>query len=199
MPAAACSSRAATLTASPSARRWSAAGVGRRDDLAGVDAGPVRQRDPVAGARAPRSGGTAPAASRARRARRASASSSRTLGRPNTAMIASPMYFSILPPWRSMTSAIAVEVAVLDLVHRLGVDRLAERRRALEVGEDDRDGLAQLLGGRACTRTVPQKPHSRNFAGFSSPQLGQVTTSMAPSLATGAVSASRGDADRRGR
>ena len=38
----------------------------------------------------------------ARTARRAS--SSWTTGTPNTAITASPMYFSTVPPWRSMTS-----------------------------------------------------------------------------------------------
>src|SRR5205814_8251069 len=37
------------------------------------------------------------------------------------------------------------EVAMHDLAQRLRVERLAEARRALEVGEDDRDGLADLL------------------------------------------------------
>jgi hypothetical protein len=38
-----------------------------------------------------------------------SASSSCARGRPNTAMIASPMYFSILPPCRWISAAIALK------------------------------------------------------------------------------------------
>ena len=36
-----------------------------------------------------------------------SASSSRTVGMPNTAITASPMYFSTVPPWRTRASLIA--------------------------------------------------------------------------------------------
>ncbi len=36
-----------------------------------------------------------------------SASSSCARGTPNTAMMASPMYFSTLPPWRAIGSPIA--------------------------------------------------------------------------------------------
>ena len=39
-----------------------------------------------------------------------------------------------------------VEVARHDLAQRLGVERLAQVRRALEVREDDRDRLPRLLG-----------------------------------------------------
>ena len=41
------------------------------------------------------------------RERRVSASSSCTTGTPNTAMTASPMNFSTVPPWRSIASRIA--------------------------------------------------------------------------------------------
>ncbi len=51
-----------------------------------------------------------------------------------------------------------VEVLAQDLAERLGVQRLAEARRALQVAEDDRDGLAHLLRDRvghelACRRS----------------------------------------------
>jgi hypothetical protein len=46
-----------------------------------------------------------PAAARTAR----SASSSCGNGRPNTAMIASPMYFSILPPCRVISAAMALK------------------------------------------------------------------------------------------
>jgi hypothetical protein len=38
-----------------------------------------------------------------------SASSSWARGRPKTAMIASPMYFSILPAWRVISAAMAAK------------------------------------------------------------------------------------------
>ena len=46
-----------------------------------------------------------PAAARTAR----SASSSRARMRPKTAMIASPMFFSTVPPWRSISAAIVVK------------------------------------------------------------------------------------------
>ena len=77
------------------------------DDLAGVHAGAVREPDAPARARARRSARSSacciPAA--ARTARRASSSCSR--GRPKTAMTASPMNFSTMPPWRSSSARIA--------------------------------------------------------------------------------------------
>src|SRR5688572_7713531 len=44
-------------------------------------------------------------------------------------------------------------------------------------------GLRTSPAGNDVTRAVPQNPHSRNRAGFSSPQFGQATTSMPSSLA----------------
>ena len=77
-----------------------------RDDLAGVDAGPVRELHAVGSQQVPvlssRSACCMPYAARTAR----SASSSCSRGRPKTAMIASPMYFSIVPPWRSRTAFI---------------------------------------------------------------------------------------------
>jgi hypothetical protein len=52
-----------------------------------------------------RSASRMPAAARTAR----SASSSCCTGRPNTAMMASPMYFSILPPWRVISAAMAAK------------------------------------------------------------------------------------------
>jgi len=83
---AACSNRAATLTASPVASRSSLP----------VTISPVLM--PIL-ASTPRTGSACLISSAARTAR--SASSSCTLGIPNTAMTASPMNFSTRPPWRS--------------------------------------------------------------------------------------------------
>ncbi len=88
------------------------------------------------------------------------------------------------------------EVAGLDLVHRLGVDPAGQRGGVLEVGEQQRHRLADLARRQACLddgaagagaaagasavscdKGVPQYPHRRNFAGFSSPQDGHRTTS----------------------
>ena len=153
------------------------------DDLAGVHAGPVGQADApaplelvvqlgerVLHARRP----PAPRAARRPRGR---------VGRPKTAMIASPMYFSIGAAVRSSSARIVVEVAGHHLAQRLGVEPLAEARRALQVREDDRDGLADLLGGQRprAASGVPQNPHRRNRSGFSSPQFGQISIAPVPS------------------
>ena len=56
------------------------------------------------------------------------ASSSRTIGTPKTAITASPMNFSTVPPWRSSDLAHA-EVARHHLAQRLRIEALAERGR----------------------------------------------------------------------
>ena len=103
---AACSSRAATLTASPvdeRLRRGRVAG----DDLAGVDAGADCEPRRRSRARAPRSAPRARRASRPPPAPRAARRPRGALGTPKTAMTASPMNFSTVPPWRSTTARIA--------------------------------------------------------------------------------------------
>ena len=57
-------------------------------------------------------------------------------------MTASPMNFSTVPPYRSMTSRAQVEVAGEELAGVLGVPSLRERREAHEVGEEDGDQAA---------------------------------------------------------
>ena len=66
-----------------------------------------------------------------------SASSSWSTGTPNTATTASPMNFSTVPPWRSITVAHRVEPAAHDRPQRLGVEAFAEARRPGHVGEHD--------------------------------------------------------------
>ena len=80
-------------------------------------------------------------------------------------MTASPMNFSIVPPCRSSDGAHRVEVAGHHLAQRLRVEPLAERGRPLQVAEDDRDGLANLLLGLLGRELAPQNPQSRNRAG----------------------------------
>ena len=88
---AACSSLAATFTASPVASRSSVP----------VTTSPVMT--PIRACR-PSSGSASRISTAARRAR--SASSSWTTGRPKTAITASPMNFSTVPPWRSTAAFI---------------------------------------------------------------------------------------------
>ena len=101
---AACSSRAATLTASPVTSRWPAAGS---PDTTSPVLTPVRfwrvtPKRSWSSAFNPASAACIPAAARTAR----SASSSCRCGRPNTAITASPMNFSTVPPWRSSSSRI---------------------------------------------------------------------------------------------
>ena len=105
------------------------------------------------------------------------ASSSCTPGTPKTAITASPMNFSTVPPWRSTIALHALEVAREQRAQRLWVESLAERRRAGDVAEEDGDGLALLAGG-AAPRRAASRTRSQNFAVslFSCPQLGQAAT-----------------------
>ena len=104
-----------------------------RDDLAGVDAGAVLERDAEArvelGVQRPR----ARPASRRRRAPPARRRPRAGCGRPNTAITASPMNFSTVPPWRSSSSRIDVEVARHD-------GRAATRSRAARRSRSSRRG-----------------------------------------------------------
>ena len=96
------------------------------------------------------SGIAATSSSAARTAR--SESSSVATGVPQTAITASPMNFSTVPPYRSMMSARDLEVLREELARLLGVASLGRGREADEVGEEDGDeaalgrGCAQLRG-----------------------------------------------------
>ena len=118
---AACSSRAATLTASPVTSRWPAAGS---PDTTSPVFTPVRfwsvtPKRASSSAFSPASAACIPAAARTAR----SASSSCRCGRPNTAITASPMNFSTVPPWRLELLAHDVEVARHDRAERFRVER----------------------------------------------------------------------------
>ncbi len=153
-------SREAVLTMSPATIPWLVAPEGDRR-LAGEDPGTgLRSRGPARGRR-PRS------SSAARTAR--SASSSCAMGAPQTAMTASPMNFSTVPPYRPITSAREVEVPRQRLAHLLRVALLGERREAHEVGEQDATPAGARRRARGCRmacapgRRVPR--HGRPRAG----------------------------------
>ena len=138
-------SRAAAFTASPVTIASPGSGVVSGEHLAGVHADPDLQRDAVGFAReldVDVLEATRASAAPARSAR--AASSSCAAGTPNAAMTASPMNFSTVPPSASISSRIADEVGVHHVAGTLGVELFAERRRAGDVGEQDRDELPFL-------------------------------------------------------
>ena len=104
---AACSRRAATFTASPVTKPWP------REESPAITS-PVftpvraRSRTPHRASSCSFSSASAVRMSTAARTAR-SASSSRTVGMPKTAITASPMYFSTVPPWRSITVRISLK------------------------------------------------------------------------------------------
>ena len=126
---AACSSRAATLTASPVARR----------SPVPVTTSPCHHADAVLRGR----DRAARRASRLRPQAR-SASSSCSCGTPKTAITASPMNFSTVPPWRSTIALHALEVARQQRPEPPPGRSTRPGRRAGQVAEDDGDRLALL-------------------------------------------------------
>ena len=135
------------------ARRECAAGRAvAGDDLARVDPGAgVRAR---ARSRATSSSLTTASAARASTAAATalSASSSCSTGRPKTATSASPANFSSVPAVTGDDGRDLAEVARQDSPHRLGIEPLAERRRARHVDEEDGDVSA---GSRPATARPP--------------------------------------------
>jgi hypothetical protein len=92
-------------------------------------------------------------------------------------MIASPMYFSTVPSWRSSTARISAKYAP----RTSRTDSLSRRSpRAVEPARSENTIVTVLRsssGGGAGASAAPHTPHSRNRSGFSSPQLGQICTS----------------------
>ena len=88
-----------------------------------------------------------------------SASSSCSSGTPKTAITASPMNFSTVPPWRSSTVAHLSKYRDITRPQRLGVEPLAERRRVGDVGEEHRDGfdLRARLDGHVLERLATRQ------------------------------------------
>src|SRR5439155_16243236 len=97
--------------------------------------------------------------SAARRAR--SGSSSRTMGTPNAAMIASPMYFSTVPPHDSMRADMAEKKAVRSDRSRSG------SRRSPSAVDPVTSANKMVTSLRSSSRT-PAEPGPRSV-----PQLGQ--------------------------
>ena len=123
--------RLAVLTMSPATIPWLVAPIV-------TAASPVKTpaRAWIGCASSPSAGTAATSSSAARTAR--SASSSWAVGAPQTAITASPMNFSTVPPCRSIDAAGHVEVAGQQLARLLGVAALGQRGEADQVGEEDR-------------------------------------------------------------
>ena len=98
-------------------------------------------------------------------------------GVPNTAITASPMYFSIVPPWRVISALMASKYR--DIVSRSDSGSSFSPRSVDPFRSEKRmvTSFRTSCGGGAAASAVPQYPQRRNFGGFSSPQLGQICTS----------------------
>ena len=149
------------MTASPVASRSSRAG----DDLAGVDA------DPRLDARAPGSASRISAAARHAR----SASSSCATGTPNTAITASPMNFSTVPPCDSTIPLIRSKYRASSARNASGS---VDSPSAVEPVTSQNSTVTVFR----CSRPPPasgaaQKPQNWKPSGFSLPQAGQAATS----------------------
>ena len=170
MTGAADCSRAAVLTTSPAAIPSPSAGRAP----SATSASPVLTRDPHLELVAPPAIAQSRIASAARTAR--SGSSSCATGAPKTAITASPMNFSTVPPKRSSSVAQARVVRREQRAHVLGVELLGAGREADEVGEEHRDDLALLArAAPAASSAAPQALQNRAVPG-SRPQLGQTIT-----------------------
>ena len=134
-------------------------------------------------------------ASRMRRPARTarSGSSSCTAGTPKTPTTASPMNFSTVPPWDSITLRGAGEVLAEQGVDVLGVGGLAHGGEGDEVAEEGGDGLALLGDGggatRAWSRTWSRRRsrrglRSRSWGRRSSPSPVRAARPLAPATAS---------------
>ena len=108
-------------------------------------------------------------ASAARTAR--SGSSSCAVGAPKSAITASPMNFSTVPPWRSSSAANALVVRPQECLDVLRVHRLRARREPDEVAEDDRDDLAL-----APLRAHPVAASARSRSPYSTKRVLRIPT-----------------------
>ena len=159
--AAACS-RAAVLTTSPAA--MPSPSLGRAPSV--TSASPVLTADPHLQLVALLVATQSRIASAARTAR--SGSSSCATGAPKSAITASPMNFSTVPPKRSSSVAQPGVVGREQRAHVLGVELLGPRGEADEVGEEDGDDLPLLAAApvprraqrrrRGRTGTPPEAP-----------------------------------------
>ena len=80
-------------------------------------------------------------------------------------MTASPMNFSTVPPSASISARMAAKNAPMTSLSRLGVEPLAERRRAGDVGEQDGDDLALLGAAARCARERRPQPLQKRASG----------------------------------
>ena len=88
-----------------------------------------------------------------------------------------------LPPMKREDTRHRTEVAVLDLVQCLGVDPLAECRRALQVAEEEGDRLAQVLGGELLSEDSSAISAQAEFRGVLLAAIGAGDGLHPPSLA----------------
>ena len=196
--AAACSSRAATLTASPVASFWSAA---PSPTITSPVLTPVRVaiRMPYSRARSSFTRSRASRISNAARTAR-SASSSWTAGTPNTATIASPMNFSTVPPCRSSVACIASKYRHITRRSDSGSSRspsAVEPTTSVKTTVTTFRVSASL--GWASSRS-PQASQNRASASFSRPQEPQtMSADPTPKARQSAEEAERATACGRGR
>src|SRR5438445_1102319 len=172
--AALCSRRAATFTASPVTISCSGA------DPTGATTSPVLT--PIRICSLTRWSRSNPSLSASRRspisraARRArSASSSRTVGTPKTAMIASPMYFSTVPPHEEMTRVISPKYEPSSARSRSGSScspRLVEPVTSANRIETTLRCSPRSVSSPSC---VPQLAQKRAPSDTRAPQVGQAS------------------------
>src|SRR5581483_4831337 len=168
---AACSRRAATFTASPVTRRCAS---GESPATTSPVFTPVLFWSVTPQRRSSSSFTVASAAFISAAARTArSASSSCACGSPNTAMIASPMYFSTRPPCRSSAARITSKYR---LITSRSDSESSRSPRFVEPFRSEKTIVTVLRTSRAgsgAASGVPQNPHRRKRSGFSSPHAGQ--------------------------
>ena len=124
------------------------------------------------------------------------ASSSWARGRPNTAMIASPMSFLVLPPWRVNSAAIplkyrslASRIACESSLSPSAVRSFKSKKiigTVMRIPRIPRTGRAAATGASAAL----SQPHKRNLGGFFSPHCGRLTL-VARGLAFGTGASKR--------
>ena len=167
-----CSSRAATFTVSPSANAWAVAGSPASTSPVLT---PVRNSSDTPWSRtssvfsAVRAVCSSAAARTARRA-----SSSRTTGMPNTAMTASPMNFSTVPPWRSNTARVRSKYRPMTSVRDSGSKRSpspVEPARSLNTTVTTFRTRPASSSSRAIA--APQLEQNRAPTGLGTPQTTQ--------------------------
>ena len=105
-----------------------------------------------------------------------SASSSCTTGTPNTAITASPMNFSTVPPWRSMAWRIASKYRAMTRRVDSGSSRSPIAVEPVTSQNSTVTVLRTSRGGGVSASSAPQDPQKRKPSGFSCPQFAQTVT-----------------------